>query len=146
MNRKQTTFLALLVYSLSEGGKARPEALETNPGHLARSHAKIKLPFCYVNNCQPDCLFGVGSVSFSRCKGLNGKHLRPSCGMINFEIGDEFTSLGFLTEIAYSEGMLCLRKFSLFLILIYSPVIYMKLELNSFLRLDSRFPLGLLSG
>ena len=82
-------------------------------------------------NCQPDCLFGVGSVSFSRCKGLNGKHLRPSCDMINFEMGDEFTSLGFLTVIAYSEGILCLSKFSLFLILIYSPVIYMKLESNS---------------
>jgi len=51
--------------------------------------------------------------------------------MINFEMGDEFTSLGFLTAIAYSEGTLCPRKLSLFLILIYSPVIYMKPELNS---------------
>ena len=53
--------------------------------------------------------------------------------MINFKMGDEFTSLGFLTAIAYSEGMFCPRKLSLFLILIYSPVIYMKLELNSIL-------------
>ena len=67
MNRKLKSFLALSVYSFSEGGKAWPEALKTSPGHLARSPAKMKLPFCYVND-SPNCLFGASSVSFSRSK------------------------------------------------------------------------------
>ena len=59
------------------------------------------------------------------------KSLRSSCDMINLKVGDEFTPLGFLMAVAYSEGKLCPRKLSLFLILMYSPVIYMKLKLNS---------------
>ena len=109
MNRKLKPFLALLVYSFSEGGKAQPEALETNPGHLSRSP---QLPSCYVNDLsEPDCLFGVASVT-------TVFHLRSSCDTINFNGGDEFRSLGSLAAIAYSEGMLCSRKLSLFLILI----------------------------
>ena len=55
------------------------------------------------------------------------KDLRSNCDMINLKEGDEFTSLGFLMAVAYSEGMLCPRKLSLFPILMYPPVIYMLL-------------------
>ena len=70
MNRKQTTFLALLVYSLSEGGKARPEVLETNPGHLARTHAKIKLPFLLCKRIVNPIAYSVSVLSaFQDVKG-----------------------------------------------------------------------------
>ena len=47
--------------------------------------------------------------------------------MINLKVGDEFTPLGFLMAVAYSEDMLCPRKLGLFPILMYPPVIYMLL-------------------
>ena len=60
---------------------------------------------------------------FQDLKG--GKDLRSSCDMTNFKVGDDFTPLGFPMVVAYSEGMLCPRKLSLFPILMYLPVMYL---------------------
>ena len=99
MNRKLKIFLALLVYSFSEGGKAWPEALKTNLGHLSRGPSfllckRLVNPIAY--------LVSVLSA-FQDLKG--GKHLRFSCDMTNFKVGDEFTSFGFLMAVAYSDSM-----------------------------------------
>ena len=110
MNRKLKPFLALLVYSFSEGGKARPEALKTDPGHLARSP---HIPSCYVTKRFVNPIaYSVSLLSRQFFTSV------PVATRTNFNEGDEFRSLGFLAAIAYSEGMLCSRKLSLFLILI----------------------------